>query len=52
MSAPTPDHWQIQEAKQRFSEVIRVVTTDGPADHYPARGGCGGDYGYRLNGTG
>jgi hypothetical protein len=27
MSAPTPDHWQIQEAKQRFSELIRVVTT-------------------------
>jgi prevent-host-death family protein len=30
MSAPTPDHWQIQEAKQRFSEMIRVVTTEGP----------------------
>jgi prevent-host-death family protein len=24
------DHWQIQEAKQRFSEVIRAVGRDGP----------------------
>lgn len=23
-------HWQIQEAKQRFSEVIRAVGRDGP----------------------
>ena len=30
MSSPTPDHWQIQEAKQRFSEMIRAVTTEGP----------------------
>ena len=28
--AQNPDHWQIQEAKQRFSEVIRAVTQDGP----------------------
>jgi prevent-host-death family protein len=25
-----PDHWQIQEAKQRFSEMIRAVTSEGP----------------------
>ena len=25
-----PDHWQLQEAKQRFSEVIRSVEADGP----------------------
>ena len=30
MTSPTPDHWQIQEAKQRFSEMIRAVTTEGP----------------------
>jgi len=30
MRSPTPDHWQIQEAKQRFSEMIRAVTTEGP----------------------
>ena len=30
MTSPIPDHWQIQEAKQRFSEMIRAVTTDGP----------------------
>jgi prevent-host-death family protein len=30
MSSPTPDHWQIQDAKQRFSEMIRAVTRDGP----------------------
>ena len=29
MTSPTPDHWQIQEAKQRFSEMIRAVTTEG-----------------------
>ena len=30
MAMPAPDHWQIQEAKQRFSEVIRAVTSQGP----------------------
>lgn len=30
MTSPTPDHWQIQEAKQRFSEMIRAVTSQGP----------------------
>jgi prevent-host-death family protein len=30
MATPNPDHWQIQEAKQRFSEVIRAVTREGP----------------------
>ena len=30
MTSSTPDHWQIQEAKQRFSEMIRAVTTEGP----------------------
>ena len=30
MTSPTPDHWQIQDAKQRFSEMIRAVTSDGP----------------------
>ena len=30
MMSLTPDHWQIQEAKQRFSEMIRAVTTEGP----------------------
>ena len=30
MTSPTSDHWQIQEAKQRFSEMIRAVTTEGP----------------------
>lgn len=29
MSA-VPDHWQIQDAKQRFSEMIRAVTSEGP----------------------
>lgn len=24
------DHWQLQEAKQRFSELIRSVETSGP----------------------
>jgi prevent-host-death family protein len=23
-------HWQLQEAKQRFSEVVRSAATDGP----------------------
>ena len=30
MTAATPDHWQIQDAKQRFSEMIRAVTSEGP----------------------
>ena len=30
MTSPTPDHWPIQDAKQRFSEMIRAVTSDGP----------------------
>ena len=30
MTSPTPDHWQIQEAKQRFSEMIRAVASEGP----------------------
>ncbi len=30
MTALTPDHWQIQDAKQRFSEMIRAVTSNGP----------------------
>jgi prevent-host-death family protein len=30
VTSPTPDHWQIQDAKQRFSEMIRAVTNDGP----------------------
>jgi prevent-host-death family protein len=30
MTSSTPDHWQIQEAKQRFSEMIRAVTSEGP----------------------
>jgi prevent-host-death family protein len=30
VTSPNPDHWQIQDAKQRFSEMIRVVTTEGP----------------------
>ena len=30
MTSPTSDRWQIQEAKQRFSEMIRAVTTEGP----------------------
>ena len=29
MTSPTPDHWQIQDAKQRFSEMIRAVTSEG-----------------------
>lgn len=24
------DHWQLQEAKQRFSEVVRAAETNGP----------------------
>jgi prevent-host-death family protein len=30
MTSLTPDHWQIQDAKQRFSEMIRAVTSEGP----------------------
>ena len=30
MTSPVPDHWQIQDAKQRFSEMIRAVVRDGP----------------------
>jgi prevent-host-death family protein len=30
MTASAPDHWQIQDAKQRFSEMIRAVTSEGP----------------------
>jgi prevent-host-death family protein len=30
MAEPLPDHWQIQEAKQRFSEMIRAVKSQGP----------------------
>jgi len=30
MAPLRPDHWQIQEAKQRFSEMIRAVADDGP----------------------
>jgi prevent-host-death family protein len=30
MTSPTPDHWQIQDAKQRFSEMIRAVASQGP----------------------
>jgi prevent-host-death family protein len=27
---PRPDHWRLQEAKARFSELVRRVKTDGP----------------------
>src|ERR1700722_8801800 len=30
MTSPTSDHWQIQDAKQRFSEMIRAVKGQGP----------------------
>jgi len=30
MTSPTYDSWQIQDAKQRFSEMIRAVAHDGP----------------------
>ena len=30
MTSPGPDHWQIQDAKQRFSEMIRAVASEGP----------------------
>jgi prevent-host-death family protein len=30
MTSPTDDYWQVQDAKQRFSEMIRAVAQDGP----------------------
>ena len=30
MTSPNPAHWQIQDAKQRFSEMIRAVRRQGP----------------------
>ena len=30
MTSPDADHWQIQDAKQRFSEMIRAVKGEGP----------------------
>lgn len=30
MASPNRDYWQIQDAKQRFSEMIRAVEHDGP----------------------
>jgi prevent-host-death family protein len=30
MVSRSSDHWQIQEAKQRFSEMIRAVAQEGP----------------------
>ena len=30
MAEPVPPRWQLQEAKQRFSEVIRAVEREGP----------------------
>jgi prevent-host-death family protein len=30
MTSPTHDHWPIQDAKQRFSEMSRGVAHDGP----------------------
>jgi prevent-host-death family protein len=30
MTSRIPDHWPIQDAKQRFSEMIRAVMTQGP----------------------
>ena len=30
MTSTTPDHWQIQDAKQRFSKMIRAVAHEGP----------------------
>jgi prevent-host-death family protein len=30
VTSPARDHWQIQDAKQRFSEMIRAVTNQGP----------------------
>lgn len=30
MTSATPGHWQVQDAKQRFSEMIRAVANEGP----------------------
>jgi prevent-host-death family protein len=30
MTSSASDHWQIQDAKQRFSEMIRAVVSEGP----------------------
>ncbi len=30
VTSASPDHWQIQDAKQRFSEMIRAVANEGP----------------------
>jgi prevent-host-death family protein len=30
VTSANPYHWQIQDAKQRFSEMIRAVTSEGP----------------------
>jgi prevent-host-death family protein len=30
MVSRSADHWQIQDAKQRFSEMIRAVAQEGP----------------------
>lgn len=30
MTSANPDYWLIQDAKQRFSEMIRAVTSEGP----------------------
>jgi hypothetical protein len=30
VTSATRDYWQIQDAKQRFSEMIRAVVHDGP----------------------
>jgi prevent-host-death family protein len=30
VTSTTQHHWQIQDAKQRFSEMIRAVTSEGP----------------------
>jgi prevent-host-death family protein len=30
MTSAASDHWQIQDAKQRFSEMIRAVASEGP----------------------
>lgn len=30
MTSSAPDHWQIQDAKQRFSEMLRAVASGEP----------------------
>ena len=30
MAVPGPGHWALQDAKARFSELVRRVRTDGP----------------------